>query len=132
MNSFRHRHGVFSEEPRRVSPFTSRVVKLELLKSLRYFIHHHSSIALWNRTAVKSCVGLRRCNRADSRLDFEVLPLHHKLAMLSLRDSIHVIAGRSRQGMLRLKQLGGSHAASLLRWRGSFGRSLALNCFSFL
>ena len=38
--------------------------------------------------------------------------------------------------MLRLKQLGGSHAASPLRWQcnfgGSFGRSLAANCFSFL
>ena len=38
--------------------------------------------------------------------------------------------------MLRLKQLGGSHAASPLRWRGSFGgsfgRSFAAICFSLL
>ena len=38
--------------------------------------------------------------------------------------------------MLRLKQLGGSHAASPLRWRGSFGgsfgSSFAAICFSFL
>ena len=38
--------------------------------------------------------------------------------------------------MLRLKQLGGSHAASPLRWRGSFGGSFgstfAAICFSFL
>ena len=38
--------------------------------------------------------------------------------------------------MLRLKQLGGSHAASPLRWRGSFGASFgstfAVICFSFL
>src|SRR3954466_6133554 len=58
------------------------------------------------------------------------------MANLSLRDSIHGIAGRSRQGKLRLKQLGGSHAASPLRWRGSFrgsfGSSFAAICFSFL
>ena len=42
--------------------------------------------------AVKSSVGLRRCNTADNRLDFEVLPLRHKLAMLSFRDSIHGVA----------------------------------------
>jgi hypothetical protein len=105
------------------------VVKLELLKSLRYFIDHHNSIALWNRKAVKSSAGFRSCNRADSRLDFEVLPLRHKVAILSLRDSIHGVAG-SREVRL-LKELGGSHAASPLRWRGSFwgssGRSLALN-----
>ena len=29
--------------------------------------------------------------------------------------------------MLRLKQLGGSHAASPLRWRGSFGMSIAVS-----
>ena len=38
--------------------------------------------------------------------------------------------------MLRLKQLGGSHAASPLRWRGSFrgsfGKSFAVICFLFL
>ena len=38
--------------------------------------------------------------------------------------------------MLRLKQLGGSHAASPLRWRGSFrgsfGKSFAAISFSFL
>ena len=38
--------------------------------------------------------------------------------------------------MLRLKQLGGSHAASMLRWRGSFGggfgSTFAAICFSFL
>jgi hypothetical protein len=114
------------------------VVKLELLKSLHYFIHRHNSIAMWNRTAVKSSVGLRRCNRADSRLQGEVLPFHHKLAMLSLRDSIHGVA-RSREVRL-LNELRGSHAASPLRWRGSFwgsfmplrwlvGSSLALNLF---
>src|SRR5215216_2308905 len=120
-----------SEQDPAESPFTCRVVKLELLKSLCYFIHHHNSVALWNRTAVKRCVGLRRCNRADSRLDFEGLPLRHKLAMLSLRDSIHGVA-RSREVRL-LNELGGSHAASPLRWRGSFwgssGTSLALNLF---
>ena len=68
------------------------MVKLELLKSLRYFIHHQNIIAMWNQTKVKSSVGLRRCNRADNRLDFEVPPLHHKLAMLSLRDNIHGVA----------------------------------------
>jgi hypothetical protein len=56
--------------------------------------------------------------------------------MLRLRDSIHGVGSRSRQDMLRLKQLGGSHAASLLRWRGSFGGSFgstfAAICFSFL
>src|SRR3954466_4614450 len=58
------------------------------------------------------------------------------MANLSLRDSIHGIAGRSRQGKLRLKQLGGSHATSPLRWRGSFrgsfDSSFAAICFSFL
>ena len=38
--------------------------------------------------------------------------------------------------MLWLKQLGGSHAASPLRWRGSFGGSFGSTfsaiCFSFL
>ena len=38
--------------------------------------------------------------------------------------------------MLRLKQLGGSHTASALRWRGSsggsFGSMFAAICFSFL
>ena len=38
--------------------------------------------------------------------------------------------------MLRLKQLGGSHAASVLRWQGSFEGSFsstfAAICFSFL
>ena len=38
--------------------------------------------------------------------------------------------------MLQLKQLGGSHAASALRWRGSFrggfGSTFAAICFSFL
>ena len=38
--------------------------------------------------------------------------------------------------MLRLKKLGGSHAASALRWRGSFGggfgSTFAAICFSFL
>ena len=38
--------------------------------------------------------------------------------------------------MLWLKELGGSHAASALRWRGSFGGSFgstfAAICFSFL
>ena len=38
--------------------------------------------------------------------------------------------------MLRLKQLGGSHAASALRWRGSFGggfgSTFAAICLSFL
>ena len=55
---------------------------------------------------------------------------------MRLRDSIHGIAGRSRQDMLRLKQLGGSHAASPLRWRGSFrgsfGSSFAAICFLFI
>ena len=37
-------------------PITCRVVKLELLKSLHYFIHHHNSIAMWNWAAVKSSV----------------------------------------------------------------------------
>src|SRR5215216_5883339 len=112
-------------------PFTCRVVKLELLKSLRYFIHHHNSIAMWNRTAVKSSVVFRRCNRADNRLDFEVLPLRHKLAMLSLCHSIHGVA-RSREVRL-MNELGGSHAASPLRWRGSFwgssDSSMALSLF---
>ena len=112
-------------------PFIGRVVKLELLKSLRYFIDPHNSIALWNRKAVKSCAGFRRCNRTDIRLDFEVLPLRHKVAILRLRDSIHGVASRSREDRL-LKQLGGSHTASPLRWRGSFGRLLDVNGFSFL
>ena len=116
-----------SEQDPDESPFTGRVVKLELLKSLHYFIDHHNSITLWNRKAVKICAGFRRCNRADSRLDFEVPPLHHKVAILSLRDSIHGVAG-SREVRL-LKELGGSHAASPLRWRGSLGRSLALKLF---
>ena len=108
------------------------MVKLEVLKSLLYLIDYHNSIALWNRKAVKSCAGFRRCNRADSRLDFAVLQLRHKVARLSLRDSIHGVAG-SRE--VRLVKLGGSHAASPLRWRGSFWdsfvplRSLALNMF---
>ena len=38
--------------------------------------------------------------------------------------------------MLQLKQLGGSHTASALRWRGSFGggfgSTFAAICFSFL
>ena len=55
---------------------------------------------------------------------------------MRLRDSIHGIAGRSHQGMLPLKQLGGSHAAYPLRWRGSFvgsfGSTFAAICFSFL
>src|SRR3989337_126200 len=54
-------------------PFTCRVVKLQLLKSLHYFIHHHNSIALWNWTAVISSVSLSRCNRADSRLESQFL-----------------------------------------------------------
>ena len=103
-------------------PFTSRVVKLELLKSLRYFIDHHNSIALWNRKAVKSCIEFRREHRAESRLDFEVLPLRHKLALVSLRDSIHGVA-RIREVRL-LNELGESHDASPLRWRGSFWGSL--------
>ena len=103
---------------------------LEVLKSLRYFIHHHPSISFWNRPAVKSCTRFRRCNRANRRLDFKFHPLHHKVAILRLHDSIHGIAGRSRQDMLRLKQLGGSHAASPLRWRGSFGGSFV--CYDFL
>jgi hypothetical protein len=94
------------------------VVKLELLKSLRYFIHLNRSIAMWNRTAVKISVGSRRCNRADS---------------------IHGVA-RSHEVRL-LNELCGSHAASPLRWRGSFwggfvplnkllvGSSLAQNLF---
>ena len=55
---------------------------------------------------MKSCVGFRRCNRADSRLDFEVLALRHKMAMLGLRDSIHRVA-RSHEVRL-LYELGGS------------------------
>src|SRR3989337_3326781 len=98
-------------------PFTCRVVKLQLLKSFHYVIHRHNSIAMWNRMAVKSSVSLRRCNRADSRLQSEVLPFRHKLAMLSLSDSIHGVA-RSRE--IRLNKLRGSHAASPLRWWGSF------------
>ena len=136
MSSFRHRHGVFRADPQPSLPFTGRVVKLEVLKSLRYFIHHHPSISFWNRPAVKSCAGFSRINRANSRLDLQIHPLRHKVAILRFRDSIHGIAGRSRQGMLRLKQLGGSHAASPLRWRGSFGGSFgstfAAICFSFL
>jgi hypothetical protein len=102
------------------------VVKLELLKSLHYFINLNRSIAMWNRTAVKSSVGSRRCNQAESRLHGEVLPFRHKLAMLSLRDSIHGVA-RSREVRL-LNELCGSHAASMLRWRGSFwGSFVPLN-----
>ena len=117
-------------------PFTGRVVKQEVLKSLRYFIHHHLSISFCSRLAVLSCAGSTRMNRANSRLDLQIHPWRHNVAILRLRDSIHGIAGRSRQDMLRLKQLGGSHAASWLRWRGSFGgsfgRSFAAICFSFL
>jgi len=117
------------------------VVKLELLKSLHYCIHHHNSIAMWNRTTVISSIGLRRCNRADSRLESEVPVFRHKLAMLSLRDSIH---GVDRIREVRLNRVRGSHAASPLRWRGSFwgsfmprvlklaGSSLALKFFLYL
>jgi hypothetical protein len=115
------------------------VVKLELLKSLRYFIHLNRSIAMWNRTAVKSSVGSRRCNKAASSRKGEVMEFHHKLARVRLRDSIHGVA-RSREVRL-LNELRGSHAASPLRWRGSFwggfiplnkllvGSSLAQNLF---
>jgi hypothetical protein len=115
------------------------VVKIELLKSLNYFIHRRSSIAMWNRTAVKSSVRSTRCNRAESRRKGEVMAFRHKLARLSLRDSIHGVA-RSHEVRL-LNELRGSHAASPLRWRGSFwgsfvplnkllvGSSLAQNLF---
>ena len=106
-------------------PITCWAVKVEILKSLRYFIHHHNNIALWNWTAVKSCVRFRRCNRADSRLDFAILLLRHKVAMLSLRDSIDGVA-RSREVRL-LKELDGSHDASPLRWRGSFWGSFDMS-----
>ena len=60
----------------------------------------------------------------------------HKVAMLRLRDRIHGVAIRSREYRLQLSLLGGSHAASPLRWRGSFrgsfGKSFAAICFSFL
>ena len=106
-------------------PFTGRVVKLEVLKSLHYFIHHHPSISFRNRPAVKSCAGFIRKNKANSRLNLHINPLRHKVAISRLHDSIHGIAGRSRQDMLRLKQLGGSHVAFPLRWRGSFGEASA-------
>ena len=55
---------------------------------------------------------------------------------MRLRDSIYRVSSRSREDRLQLKQLGGSHAASPLRWRGSlggsFGRSFDAICFSFL
>ena len=112
------------------------MVKLELLKSLRYFVDHHPSISFWNRPAVKSVVWSSRIKRASSRLDLQIHPLRHKVAILCLRDSIHGIPGSSRQGRLWLKQLGGSHAASPLRWRGSFGGSFGNSflpiCFPFL
>src|SRR3954467_1024358 len=87
-----------------------------------YFIDHHNGIALWNRTTVKSSFGSRRSNSADSRLGCEVPEFRQKLAILSLRDSIHGVACGSRQLRLRNNklELGGSHAASPLRWRGSF------------
>jgi hypothetical protein len=102
------------------------VVKLELIKSLHYFIHLNRSIAMWNQTVVKSYVGSRRYNKAESRLQGEVLPFRHKLAILTLCDSIHGVA-RSREVRL-LNELRGSHAASPLRWRGSFwGSFVPLN-----
>src|SRR3954466_2650735 len=103
-------------------PLTGRVVKLELLISLMYFIDCHNDIALWNRTTVKSSFGSRRSNRADSRLGCEVPEFRQKLAILNLRDSIYGVACGSRQLRLRNRstQLGGSHAASPLRWRCSF------------
>src|SRR3954465_12469112 len=103
-------------------PFSGRVVKLELLISLMYFIDHHNGIALWNRTTVKSSFGSRRSNSADSRLGCEVPELRQKLAILNLRDRIHGVACGSRQLRLRNNKLklGGSHAAFPLRWRGSF------------
>src|SRR4051812_18237264 len=81
-------------------PFAGRVVKIELLKSLHYFIDHHNGIALWNRTAVKSSVGSRRCNMADNRLGFEMQQLLQMVAILKLRDSIHGVPG-SRQLKMR-------------------------------
>ena len=55
---------------------------------------------------------------------------------MRLCDSIHGVASRSREDRLQLKQLGGSHAASPLRWRGSFrgsfSSSFAAICFLFL
>src|SRR4051812_15326649 len=103
-------------------PITGRVVKLELLISLMYFIDHHNGIALWNRTTVKSSFGWRRSNSVDSRLGYEVPEFRQKLAILNLRDSIHGVACGSRQLRLRNNrlELGGSHVASPLRWRGSF------------
>src|SRR3954463_16650894 len=103
-------------------PFTGRVVKLKLLISLMYFIDRHNGIALWNRTTVKSSFGSRRSNRADSRLGCEVPEFRQKLAILNLCDSIYGVACGSRQLRLRNNklELGGSHAASPLRWRGSF------------
>ena len=118
-------------------PFTCRVVKLQLLIYLRYFIHHHNNIALWNRKAVKSCVGFRREHRADNRLGFGLKPFRQRWALVRIRDKIHGVA-RTHQVRL-LNKLGGSHAASPLRWRGSFWGSflgmilqLVLNILSFL
>jgi hypothetical protein len=55
---------------------------------------------------------------ADSHRGFELHQLLLKVAFLRLRDFIHGVPG-SRQIRLR-NDLGGSHAASPLRWRGSF------------
>src|SRR3954469_2493114 len=87
-----------------------------------YFIDHHNGIALWNRTTVKNSFGSRRSNSADSLLGCEVPEFRQKLAILNLRDSIHGVACGSRKLRLRYNklELSGSHAASPLRWLGSF------------
>ena len=45
-------------------PITCRVVKLKLLKSLRYFVHHHNSIALWNRNYSEKLLRVKEGTRS--------------------------------------------------------------------